>query len=372
MGLEDIEKLKARLQKDPDSKLFLPLAEEYRKEGMYDEAIDVLLKGLDRHPGYTSARVLLGKIYLEKGQLEDARKELEKVIETVPDNLFAQKKLAEIYKESGDTAKAIQHYEKVVELNPLDGEAVEILNELKSASVTISEDISATSEEQIQEEDFEGISFGEPSEEDAFVTEEIHKPLEEESFEDEQTEDVISFDETFGESEETEKEDTPEEILKEDIDFQEYQDFTQFINEKVHDFSEEPEPMEQPDDSPMFSVPEDEFMSKSADTAAEEIEKDTRDIFSLNKDAVSVGEVDVESMFAEANDYIKSEQYIKAMEIYTEILRIDPENRKAKQQMEELKQFLKLLGKDSDIIVSRLEDFLQGIKERRDEFFGDS
>ena len=66
MALEDIEKLKEKVKKDPNSKLFVPLAEEYRKTGMLDEAISVLMTGITSQPGYASARVSLGKIYLEK------------------------------------------------------------------------------------------------------------------------------------------------------------------------------------------------------------------------------------------------------------------------------------------------------------------
>ena len=66
MALDDIDKLKEKVKKDPNSKLFVPLAEEYRKTGMLDEAISVLMTGITSQPGYTSARVSLGKIYLEK------------------------------------------------------------------------------------------------------------------------------------------------------------------------------------------------------------------------------------------------------------------------------------------------------------------
>src|SRR5512147_3097157 len=102
MSLKDIEKLKERVDKDPNSKLFVPLAEEYRKEGMLDDAISVLLTGIERQPGYMSARVSLGKIYLEKGMMKEARSEFENVVSIIPDNLYAQKKLAEIYKGLGE------------------------------------------------------------------------------------------------------------------------------------------------------------------------------------------------------------------------------------------------------------------------------
>ena len=76
MSLKDIEKLKERVDKDPNSKLFVPLAEEYKKEGMIEEAISVLLNGIERQPGYMSARVSLGKIYLEKGMMKEARSDV--------------------------------------------------------------------------------------------------------------------------------------------------------------------------------------------------------------------------------------------------------------------------------------------------------
>src|SRR5512134_751463 len=124
MGTKDIEKLKEKFEKDLNSKLFLPLAEEYRKEGMLDEAIAALQTGLDKHKAYTSARVLLGKIYLEKGMLDEARKEFENVTASVPDNLFAHKKLAEIYRDTGEAELAIKAFKSILRLNPMDEESL--------------------------------------------------------------------------------------------------------------------------------------------------------------------------------------------------------------------------------------------------------
>jgi len=124
-----------RVEKDPNSRLFLPLAEEYRKSGMPDEAISVILSGLERQPGYTSARVALGRIYLEKNMIEEARDEFEKVVSAIPDNLFSHKKLAEIYHERRETHKAIHEYKKVIQLNPLDEDAKMSLEEIEGRPV---------------------------------------------------------------------------------------------------------------------------------------------------------------------------------------------------------------------------------------------
>jgi tetratricopeptide (TPR) repeat protein len=131
MALEEIERLKEKIDKDPNSKLFIPLAEEYKKAGMFDEAIDVLTKGLGKQPGYMSARVSLGKIYFERGMLEEAKAEFEKVISAIPDNLYAHKKLAEIYKDIGERDSAVKEFKTVLKLNPMDEWAATSLSDIE-------------------------------------------------------------------------------------------------------------------------------------------------------------------------------------------------------------------------------------------------
>src|SRR4030042_4288206 len=120
MAFEDIERLREKVDKDPNSKLFIPLAEEYKKAGMYDEAIDVVIRGIERQPGYMSARVSLGKIYIEREMLKEAKAEFEKVISAIPDNLYAHKKLAEIYRDIGEKERAVKEFKTVLKLNPMD------------------------------------------------------------------------------------------------------------------------------------------------------------------------------------------------------------------------------------------------------------
>jgi tetratricopeptide (TPR) repeat protein len=131
MALEEIERLKEKIDNDPNSKLFIPLAEEYKKAGMFDEAIDVLTKGLEKQPGYMSARVSLGKIYFERGMLEEAKVEFEKVISAIPDNLYAHKKLAEIYKDIGERDRAVKEFKTVLKLNPMDEWATMSLSDIE-------------------------------------------------------------------------------------------------------------------------------------------------------------------------------------------------------------------------------------------------
>ncbi|MDC4226532.1 MAG: hypothetical protein MPW15_20355 [Candidatus Manganitrophus sp.] len=69
----EIVKLMDKMAQNPTSRLFVPLAEEYLKCDMVDEAIIVLVEGIKNHPSYVAARVMLGKIYLQKNQIPEAQ-----------------------------------------------------------------------------------------------------------------------------------------------------------------------------------------------------------------------------------------------------------------------------------------------------------
>jgi len=72
--LKDIDYFSKKLEEDPASRLFMPLAFALLKLGRYDETIDVCKKGLDHHPDYHAAKVILANAYLEKGMLKEAEK----------------------------------------------------------------------------------------------------------------------------------------------------------------------------------------------------------------------------------------------------------------------------------------------------------
>jgi tetratricopeptide (TPR) repeat protein len=97
-----IEALRRRVEKDPASIAFAQLAEEYRRAGDYQQAITICREGLERHPGYLSAQVTLGRALIELGQFDEARTELEAVLSVAPDNLAAIRALAEIHEHLGE------------------------------------------------------------------------------------------------------------------------------------------------------------------------------------------------------------------------------------------------------------------------------
>lgn len=97
-----IEELRRRVLADPASIAFAALAEEYRKAGRFEEAIDSCTAGLQRHPAYLSAHVTLGRALLEVGRYDEAQEELEHVLRVAPENLAAIRGLAEIHHRRGE------------------------------------------------------------------------------------------------------------------------------------------------------------------------------------------------------------------------------------------------------------------------------
>ncbi|HDH00711.1 MAG TPA: tetratricopeptide repeat protein [Nitrospirae bacterium] len=362
MALEDIEKLKARIEKDPESKLFVPLAEEYRKAAMYEEAVDILLRGLEKEAGYTSARVALGKIYLEQGEVDDAREEFEKVIKSIPDNLFAQKKLAEIYRDTGNKDKAVEHYRKVMELNPFDDEAKAILDKEDSATELKEPEtgggVSTPEDEQEPEPvSFDGVVL--PGEEGAEVVRD--EPLSESEEETSVSEEAFEIPdpEPAGESV--------------NIDYEEYKEFSRFIDEQIHD----------PEGEDIFEledVPELELSEGSDSPSGPEIvEKEEESLFSFSslqeeaEEAMEETEGNgVDKLIAEADEYVRGDRYVRAIEMYADLLSDYPDDLRVRQWSAELKQLLSILGKDTGALVGRMESMLDGLQKRKDEFLRDS
>jgi tetratricopeptide (TPR) repeat protein len=104
-----IEELRRRVQADPASIAFAALAEEYRRQGRFEEAIEACLAGLQRHPAYLSARVTLGRALLETGDLAAAREQFQTVLHSAPENIAATRGLAQIHERLGDSSEMDPH-----------------------------------------------------------------------------------------------------------------------------------------------------------------------------------------------------------------------------------------------------------------------
>ena len=94
---------------DPASIAFAALAEEYRRLGRHEEAIETCRNGLQRPPAYLPARVTLGRARIETGDYAGAREELETVLHSAPENLAAIRGLALIHERLGHSAEMDPH-----------------------------------------------------------------------------------------------------------------------------------------------------------------------------------------------------------------------------------------------------------------------
>src|SRR5690242_10920496 len=125
-----IEDLRRRVQKDPASIAFAQLAEECRRAGAYEEAVDVCRAGLQLHPGYLSARVTLGRALLELNDLDTALEELGTVLKSAPENLAAIRGVAEIHHRRQDLPAALTHYRAALALARNDPDLQRTVDEL--------------------------------------------------------------------------------------------------------------------------------------------------------------------------------------------------------------------------------------------------
>ncbi len=109
----EIQEYRKKLAENPAGLIFLPLAEIYRNNAMYEEAAELCVKGLSYHPDYISARLFLAKLRLEKNRSAEAAEELKKVTEIDPDNIMAHTLLEGIYRTAGNPELAKAAGEKI-------------------------------------------------------------------------------------------------------------------------------------------------------------------------------------------------------------------------------------------------------------------
>ena len=126
----EIDRMAAQLAKDPCSKVFMSLAEEYGKVGMWQEAAGVLEDGLKFYPGFITAMVALGRAYDHMGEATKAKAILEESVKLSPENLRAHRTLIKIYQSQGLNESALQSCAVILAVNPRDEEALSVQSAL--------------------------------------------------------------------------------------------------------------------------------------------------------------------------------------------------------------------------------------------------
>lgn len=128
----EIKELSKKLEQNPDSMVFVQLADAFRRSGDLEKCVEICVQGLERHPTYTTARTILGRAYLDLGRLDEAAAEFKKIEVSDPENIVAQRMLGQIFMQKGLYGEAIVRHQKVLALDPDDTAAQEHLQEALS------------------------------------------------------------------------------------------------------------------------------------------------------------------------------------------------------------------------------------------------
>src|SRR5512138_630657 len=107
-----IRELAKRVEREPGSRFFVPLADEYRKAGRLKDAIAALEGGLEIHGGYVAARIALARAYLEAGRIEDSISAFSRALADDPSNLVAAKALGDLHLSRGEPLEALKRYRR--------------------------------------------------------------------------------------------------------------------------------------------------------------------------------------------------------------------------------------------------------------------
>ena len=96
MSTSEIAKLESRWRENPNGLTFAPLAEAYRKQKDPQRALDILAPGLERHPDYIPANIVLGRCHWDLNDLPAAERAFTHVLGLDGENVIALKALADI------------------------------------------------------------------------------------------------------------------------------------------------------------------------------------------------------------------------------------------------------------------------------------
>lgn len=160
----ELEALYRKYERAPDSYVFAPLADAYRKAGKLDEAVEICRKGLRQHPEYPSGHVVEGKCHYDVGMLDEAEESFRKVLDLDGNNLVALKYLGMIHAGQGDLEQASQYFKHILALDPENREIKGMLDDLSEVqpptadveSDTVIRVVPGGETDSISDEDFEG------------------------------------------------------------------------------------------------------------------------------------------------------------------------------------------------------------------------
>ena len=134
----ELAKLKRRYEEKP-SQWFAALAEEHRRAGDVEIAIQMVRKGLENRSNYVSGHIVLARCLLDRAEDAEAQQELERVLELDGENVIALKVLSEIAERLGDPVGARGWVDRLLEVDPMNEEAQLMMSRLADMSAATAE-----------------------------------------------------------------------------------------------------------------------------------------------------------------------------------------------------------------------------------------
>ena len=128
--MSDIAYFLSKMEAEPNSSYFIPIALAYNKLEKYDETIAMCKTAIERFPSNCAAKTFLAEAYVYKGLFDQARELLFDVTAEDDNNYKALKLLGIICKEKGDTTEALKYLTGAFIRAPEDEEVRKMIDEL--------------------------------------------------------------------------------------------------------------------------------------------------------------------------------------------------------------------------------------------------
>ena len=144
MATSEIEKLERRYAENPHGLTFAPLAEVHRKIGDVPRALELLTAGLELHPNYIPASIVLGRCHQDQGDFGAAEAAFAHVLRLDDENVIALKSLADINERQERYAEAETWLRRLVAIDRSNEEAREQLQRVETAQSGAGKESGAT------------------------------------------------------------------------------------------------------------------------------------------------------------------------------------------------------------------------------------
>jgi tetratricopeptide (TPR) repeat protein len=119
-----------RFEEDPSGRQFLPLSDILRNHKLIEESMELLAQGVQEHPGFSVARVVLAREIFQRGLLVEAWTILDRAPFPLTDNVLAQKLKYKMSILLGDEASARTAYQYLTIQQGVDPEIKKIALQL--------------------------------------------------------------------------------------------------------------------------------------------------------------------------------------------------------------------------------------------------